>query len=481
MTARTTRSLLGPALAATLALASGCVGSLSSADGSGAVALCEGTFAARLEGRVVDEAGLAVLGAVVQACVTGVDGSAFCLPPVTSGSFGDFEVEVPERSRCFAEAVVRISRPGDPGRWATTYCEVEGALEGDALALAYDATVLELPAPSSLPPVGDAAASRTVRFSPQLAITLSPDGLVRPDAYPLLRARAVSPGAAPCSIGAPSDVRFDGLVAFGPEVDVDGTVRLELGLAAPEGASVELYTIGGTYTVLGGAQVPEGRFARVATGTVSGGRVVLSGLPILSWAGYRVVPGGTPDPGPAPGPGTGGGGATGELDLPAAGACPASASGVEVGDVVPALEFQVTDGSTFAVREHCEDELVVVYNYVDGCGVCAAFLAAEGNALTAELAARGHRFVVVVARVNDLDGSSRDATVADAERVQRELGLTATVVADEGSELLYTFSRSGPSYLLMLRRGNVIAHPWAGYGSDVAGTVREVMAAIAAE
>jgi hypothetical protein len=56
-----------------------------------------------------------------------------------------------------------------------------------------------------------------------------------------------------------------------------------------------------------------------------------------------------------------------------------------------------------------------------------------------------------------------------------------TVVADEGSTLLSTFSRSGPSYLLALRRGNVIAQPWAGYGTRVPETVRALMSAIESE
>jgi peroxiredoxin len=214
--------------------------------------------------------------------------------------------------------------------------------------------------------------------------------------------------------------------------------------------------------------------------------VAIEGLPILSWVGYRVFDGTAGTTGTTgttgAGAGTSTGGGTGTVtEVSAAGSCPATTSGREVGDVVAALSFPTTDGGVFSVRDHCENELVVVYHYVDGCGSCAAFLAAEGNALADELASHGYRFVVAVARVNDLDGSSRAATVADAQRIEDELGLTTTVVADEGSTLISTFSRSGPSYLLALRRGNVIAQPWAGYGTRVPETVRALMSAIESE
>ena len=467
-----------------VSLAGGCTGSMTSTGGASSEAsLCEATFASSLAGRVVDEAGVAIAGTSVQACVTERDGRAFCLEPVESDARGAFVIEVPEDGRCFAEAMVRITRPGEAGRYATTYCAVEGAVENGALSLAYDATIIALPAALSLPPVGTASETRSVLFMDGIALSLSPEALVREDAYPLLRAKHVTTTEAPCSIGAPASVQFDGLVAFGPEVELDGDATLGLPIDAPEGSRVELFTIGGTYTLLEGAQIPEGRFARVATSVVRSGRVSVTGLPILSWVGYRVLDEAAATPTEPTVPASAGGGATpsANIDLPAQGSCPAIASGRDVGDVIAELSFPNADGSTFAVRDHCEDELVVVYHYVDGCGSCAAFLASEGNALAAEVEARGYRFVVAVARVNDLDGTSREPTIEDARRLRDELGLTMPVVVDDSRALLSAFSRSGPSYVLFLRRGNVIAHPWAGYGSRVSATVRDVMSALEAE
>ena len=99
--------------------------------------------------------------------------------------------------------------------------------------------------------------------------------------------------AAPCFTDQPSDLLS--LWALGPESGIDPgiAVRFPETTGLPDGTRVEVWLVGGTFTLLPSDEVlEEGVFAPIGTGTVRGGFVHSdpgSELPYLSWVGYRVA------------------------------------------------------------------------------------------------------------------------------------------------------------------------------------------------
>jgi len=257
------------------------------------------TWVAAVEGRIADEAGAGIIGAMAQLCVrtAGVNPQLICVRPEPTTTDGRFSIAVPQSSRCMTRATLRALLP-DTDR-AATYCDIDlTGIEG-VLALEQALVLVETTRATTLPPLGDAAQARTVIFDDGLELDVVPETYrdIGPG-YEALAARRIDPTAVPlCFVDDPAD--FEGLYAFSPEGDVAGpsySLRLPNPTGIPAGQPVELYALGGlTCHLADGATVPEGQWALFGTGTVRGDGTVIEasgteGLPCLNWLGYTRTP-----------------------------------------------------------------------------------------------------------------------------------------------------------------------------------------------
>jgi len=273
--------------------ASGASGAAGKGEG-GAGSGCGGQTVARVRGRAalsIDAGGDAgSLGAVVaQACMDRASGG-LCLAPRPVGEDGGYDQQIAPGVGCVERLVMRVAS-SEPGR-ASVYCEAEH--EGGGVFRAGDAVLPGVKAAEVLPPEGDPAAEREVRFSGGLSVRVVP-GRWSPDhgEYGDLRGGAVSPEGL-CFVGKKP---IDRLFAFWPEGDVEGgfafRVANELGLAP--GTRVAFSVLGGLFCAFDdGRVIPEGAWAELGGGQVDekGAMVVPDGgveLPGVGWFGYAVV------------------------------------------------------------------------------------------------------------------------------------------------------------------------------------------------
>ncbi|MFK7986855.1 MAG: hypothetical protein AB8I08_12595 [Sandaracinaceae bacterium] len=254
---------------------------------------CTGTWVAGVRGRVLDEVGAPVAEADVQMCLRLEGHVQRCLEPAPTDANGWFAIVTPDDARCLTHAVVRATRNGADQRYGISFQEI-------SLSPVY--AVIDVPAPMELvslttsadmPPMGDPASVRTVRFPSGVELDVTPSDLDFADSYSFLAATEVPLSRAPEFVTAVPGVL--GLVAFGPELGASPGIPFRLpertGLAA--GTPVELFVVGGIYTELSsGHVVEEGRFESFGTGRVEAGQVVPdagSELPYLTWVGYRAA------------------------------------------------------------------------------------------------------------------------------------------------------------------------------------------------
>ncbi len=263
-------------------------------DAGDASIACDGVFVDTVTGGIVDEDGSAAPGALAQVCIrTHPDRTLVCLDPSPADDGGVFEVSVLPVARCWSSAAIRVLLP--EGGHATTYCEVaiDGAADGVLTISEPQVLHRALPA-TTLPPLGDASAPRTVVFDDGLEVDFVPDRLSVGVDYESAGARRIPLGdEVPCFA---RGADLDGLYGFSEEGDILGDgfafrIPNATGLAA--GSEVDLLLVGGLATVLAdGTEVEEAELVVFGSGAVSADGTVItpnagSELPYFTWLGYR--------------------------------------------------------------------------------------------------------------------------------------------------------------------------------------------------
>lgn len=251
---------------------------------------CEARWTVGVRGRVIAlEGGAGVADARPQLCArVAPDNRLVCLVPPTTDAEGEFTIVVPEEIRCLERAAMRVVAPRQP--LGAVYCPF--ALEGTEPVIALEeAFALPATAPAEVPPEGDPAAPREVRFPGGVTLTLAPDALLGADAYERLAGGPVPVEATACfAEGRP----LLGAYTFTPEgtLATPAAVALPNDAGLPPGASVDLYVLGGLDTrLVDGTPVEEAELARFGAGTVSadGARIVSdeASLPYLSTVAWQ--------------------------------------------------------------------------------------------------------------------------------------------------------------------------------------------------
>lgn len=250
---------------------------------------CTAHWVAGVRGRVRDQHGEPLTSGHVQMCLRTEDGAQLCLQPNEIDAEGWYRVVLDPEIRCLQQVTLRVTQIGQPR--STTFCRTTMIPAYGLLDVEEDLVLHDLETPLEHPPVGDATSMRTVRFPSGLELDVRPGDLEFPDIYEQLVAGPVDPTTAGCfAEHAPPMLAF---WAFGPEAGVapGAPLRIPETRGLPEGTSVELWIVGGTFTRLAsGEDVEEGELVPYGTGTVQGGFVVPdvgSELPYLSWLGYR--------------------------------------------------------------------------------------------------------------------------------------------------------------------------------------------------
>ena len=250
-----------------------------------------GTWTVTVSGTVVDPDGAPADGAAVFLCLEDArSGAGTCLAPRPVCGQGRFEILIPEFFRCSTELVSR-STVLEPG-WAYSYCDLQA---GDArLEVQETLRLFRTEAPVDLPPEGDRATPRWVRFQDGVEVQITPEQFFAP--YDELSS-AKLPQDEVCTLaGGPA---YEGIFTFQPEVNLTGEgapFRIENteGLAA--GTTVGVYVIGGLSCLVPQPVGPdlflgESEWHRFATGTVSSDGAWIepdTNLPCMTWLAYRV-------------------------------------------------------------------------------------------------------------------------------------------------------------------------------------------------
>jgi len=252
---------------------------------------CSAHWVAGVRGRVVDPGGAPITEGIVQMCLRLENGSQLCQSPAHLGEGGWYTVVLPEETRCVQQVTLRASQLHRP--ISTTFCRTPMEPVFGVLDVWEDLVLHELETPTDHPPMGDANQARTVSFPSGFEMEVRPDAFEFPTTYDELTAGPVSLDEAPCFVDAADGLL--GLWALGPESgSTPGfAVAIPETTGLPEGTSVELWIVGGTYTRLpDGEVIEEGDFRPYGTGTVRDGFVRTdpgSELPYLSWLGYRAA------------------------------------------------------------------------------------------------------------------------------------------------------------------------------------------------
>lgn len=255
-----------------------------------------GVLVTHVTGRIVDESASPVEGAAAQLCARVAPADLLmCLEPAFADASGRFAIEVPSMARCLASASLRVRLPATST--ATTYCPVTLDAVDGRLALERDLVLFAPSAPRLLPPEGDPAQVRTVVLDDGLEIDLAPDDLGPGADYTSLAARRIALDAVGLCFLADAPA-LDGLYAFAPESTLAGAgapLRIPNVTGIAAGADVELYLLGGLDSVLSdGRTIDEAAFERFGRASVSADGATIAtapgtGLPYLSWLGYRAA------------------------------------------------------------------------------------------------------------------------------------------------------------------------------------------------
>ncbi|MCK6549775.1 hypothetical protein L6R52_28315 [Myxococcota bacterium] len=246
-----------------------------------------------VEGTILDETGAASAGAKAQLCIREAPNNQLtCLRPADSDASGHFTINVPVSARCMLEATMRLVRPLEDR--AVGYCHVDLAdAAGESLSIDRAFRIFPTARATTIPPVGDGAASRTVVFADGLELDVVPDDYFPGSGeYGDLAAGRIDPAMTDDCIQA-GQAPFDGIITFSPEGDVHGRVALRVpntsGLAA--GSAVDVWVLGGLGCTLDDdSVVPEGTWSKLEDGQVSADGSIVSitpGIPCLSWVAFR--------------------------------------------------------------------------------------------------------------------------------------------------------------------------------------------------
>ncbi|MEZ4469183.1 MAG: hypothetical protein R3F43_33280, partial [bacterium] len=85
---------------------------------------CRGYVVSTIRGKLLAEDGTGFAGARAQLCVReGTSDRLTCLRPVEADTQGDFQVTVPDDTRCIGAAAMRVLAPGEAT--AISYCTLD--------------------------------------------------------------------------------------------------------------------------------------------------------------------------------------------------------------------------------------------------------------------------------------------------------------------------------------------------------------------
>jgi hypothetical protein len=263
---------------------------------------CPGDWMVSWAGRVQDDDGAPVPGALAQMCLRSArSGELVCLRPSTSDDQGQFEVLVPYEERCVDEVAARIFSFDEA--LAEIYCPVELGTGTPFVESDRPIRLQRVRPPVDLPPLDGTRTPRTVDFGDGLTVRLVPEILDvyiddLPGAYASLGARVLvdeEDQRALCFVGADAPL-LDGLAVFTPGVDVFGrpfSATFPNTAGRAPGTAMELYLLGGLTTTLdAGQSVKEGEWRAYGAGVVSeDGAVIRSenAIHALTWYGWRPV------------------------------------------------------------------------------------------------------------------------------------------------------------------------------------------------
>lgn len=247
---------------------------------------CTGDYTAAITGRIVDGEGTPVEEGRAQLCIHRTDGTFVCLSPALSDSTGWWVRAVGEENRCIERVALRATSPLE--RIATSYCPVDLAVEEGIYEHPVDIVVYELD-DAALPPIGDENAPREVTIGDGLVLTnVVPERFF--GRYEEIGATRVE---APCFA---EGMNLDGVYALGPEAlpsEEGFGVRIPNTTGLPDGTRVELFILGGLFTVLlDETVVEESTLAKFGEGTVTGDTIVgdpEARLTELTWLAYRAL------------------------------------------------------------------------------------------------------------------------------------------------------------------------------------------------
>lgn len=245
---------------------------------------CTGEYTAAITGRIIDDEGNPVEEGRAQLCIHRTDGNFICLSPALGDADGWWVRAVGEEHRCIDRIALRATSPVE--RMATTYCPVDLAVVEGIYEHPVDIVVHELD-DVPLPPIGDELAPREVTIGDGLVLTnIVPERFF--GRYEEIGATRVE---APCFAE-----DMDGVYALGPEAlpsEEGFNVRIPNTTGLADGTRVELFILGGLFTVLlDETVVEESTLAKFGEGTVMGDTIVGDSdarLTELTWLAYRAL------------------------------------------------------------------------------------------------------------------------------------------------------------------------------------------------
>lgn len=254
---------------------------------------CPDTLAwvATVRSRVVDPVGVGLADARVQLCVWTDEPRMLCLEPGRTDEHGDVLIEVAEAARCMVSATARVLLP--QSRRPALYCDVELSVEDATLTVPDPYVLLEAPAPILVPPLGDETAPRQMDLG-GVRVDAIPNAIGAEEYGRMAAARLTLDEVPGClAENAPA---FDALVAFAPEVDVEGpgfSFSLDNTLGLDAGEHLELMVQGGIDCRLeDGTLLEKGLWHALGDAVVDASGATIQGqgasaLPCLGWVGLR--------------------------------------------------------------------------------------------------------------------------------------------------------------------------------------------------
>ncbi len=249
-------------------------------------------FIGLVQGMVTDTSGQPFAKAIPQVCIRDSNDTLVCLQPDVEGTCatGKWFTEIPAASQCLKSVVMRLTAPRGMDGYAATYCHIETGSE-PKLTVTDPFLLYKTDAPTTLPAMGDANTERTVVFADGMEIDVTPAQLEFEEDYSKLSSHLLTASEPrPCFLE--ENHGFDGIYAFGVEIDVSGQgfpVRIPNSKNLTAGTNVELYVQGALSCKTGaGAEIEEAEWVSVGMAQVSQDGTVIEGgrVPCLNWLGY---------------------------------------------------------------------------------------------------------------------------------------------------------------------------------------------------